>query len=176
MTPTLATVRFESAYLLCHVNAINAHPMRIQFDLLQMHIETGLRASCKRALRVSPVQQVANNLVQEHKEYGFQLQKSFCEPHDLEVSMDTFIKNPPQKWTELCSYMFKKKSSRSTENWYSVFDFPLMAKNLHLSMSWWLKQGMAWHDQKSLWLLLIIMKYVPATTQSEGLTWTLLNA
>ena len=42
MTPTLAITRFKSAYLLCHVNAINAHPMRI---------ETGLqRASCERNL------------------------------------------------------------------------------------------------------------------------------
>ena len=49
MTPTLATIRFESAYLLCHVNAIDAHPMRIQFDSLWLHIETGLqRASCER--------------------------------------------------------------------------------------------------------------------------------
>ena len=40
----------ESAYLLCHVNA---HPMRIQFDSLWMHIETGLqRASCECALTV----------------------------------------------------------------------------------------------------------------------------
>ena len=43
MTPTLATIRFESAYLLCHVNAIDAHPMRIQFDSLWMRIETGLQ-------------------------------------------------------------------------------------------------------------------------------------
>ena len=48
MTPTLATIRFESAYLFCHVNAIDAHPMRIQFDSLWMRIETGLqRASCE---------------------------------------------------------------------------------------------------------------------------------
>ena len=30
MTPTLATIRFESAYFLHHVNAIDADPMRIQ--------------------------------------------------------------------------------------------------------------------------------------------------
>ena len=45
MTPTLATIRFESAYLLCHVNAIDAHPMRIQFDSLLMRIETGLHVN-----------------------------------------------------------------------------------------------------------------------------------
>ena len=51
MTPTLATIRFESAYLLCHVNAIDSHLMRIQFDSLWMRIETGLqRASCERPL------------------------------------------------------------------------------------------------------------------------------
>ena len=32
-------------------------------------------------------QQVANELAQERKEYGFGLQKSFCEPHDLELSI-----------------------------------------------------------------------------------------
>ena len=42
MTPTLATISFESAYLLCHVNVINAHLMRIQFDSLRMRIKTGL--------------------------------------------------------------------------------------------------------------------------------------
>ena len=50
MTPTLATICFESAYLLYHVNAINVHPMRIQFDSLWMRIETGLqRATCEHA-------------------------------------------------------------------------------------------------------------------------------
>ena len=54
MTPTLTTIRFESAYLLCHVNAIDAHPMRIQFDSLWMCIETGLqRASCERPLNAT---------------------------------------------------------------------------------------------------------------------------
>ena len=49
--PTLATIRFESGYLLCHVNVIDMHPMRIQFDLLRMHIKTGLQqASCECAL------------------------------------------------------------------------------------------------------------------------------
>ena len=52
MTPTLATICFESAYLLCHVNAIDAHLMRIQFDSLWMRIEIGLqRASCERPFR-----------------------------------------------------------------------------------------------------------------------------
>ena len=32
ITPTLDTIHFESAYLLCHVNAIDAHRMQIQFD------------------------------------------------------------------------------------------------------------------------------------------------
>ena len=40
MTSMLTTIHFESAYLLCHVNVINAHLTRI---------ETGLRASCERA-------------------------------------------------------------------------------------------------------------------------------
>ena len=51
MTPTLTTIRFEFAYLLCHVNAIHVHLMRIQFDSLRMRIKTGLQqASCERAL------------------------------------------------------------------------------------------------------------------------------
>ena len=51
MTPTLAAIRFESAYLLCNVNTIDAHLMSIQFDSLRMRIETRLqRASCERAL------------------------------------------------------------------------------------------------------------------------------
>ena len=51
MTPMLTAIRFESAYLLCHVNAIDAHVMRIQFNSLRMRIETGLQwASCEHAL------------------------------------------------------------------------------------------------------------------------------
>ena len=50
MTPTFATIRFESAYLLYHVKAIDEHPMRIQFASLRMRMETGLqRASCEHA-------------------------------------------------------------------------------------------------------------------------------
>ena len=42
MTPTLATIRFESAYLLCYVDVIDVH---------SMHIESGLQqATCERAL------------------------------------------------------------------------------------------------------------------------------
>ena len=63
MTPTLATIRFESAYLLCHVNVIDAHLMRIQFDSLRMHIETGLqRASCER-----PFRQTVNDHNAQHR-------------------------------------------------------------------------------------------------------------
>ena len=51
MTPMLTTIRFKSAYLLCHVNTINAHPMRTQLDSFQIHIETGLRASCGCAFK-----------------------------------------------------------------------------------------------------------------------------
>ena len=62
-------------------------------------------------MRVSPVQQVANELAQELKEYSFGLQNSLCEPQDLQLSMDTFTSNPPLKWTEFCSYMFKGKTT-----------------------------------------------------------------
>ena len=43
MTPTFATIYFESAYLLCNVNMIDAHLMRIQFDLLQLRIKSRLQ-------------------------------------------------------------------------------------------------------------------------------------
>ena len=59
------------------------------------------------SLRISPVQKVATKLAQELKVYSFQLQKSFCEPHDRELSMDMFVKNQPTRWTEFCSDMFK---------------------------------------------------------------------
>ena len=42
MTPTLATIRFELAYLLCHVNAIDVHSMCIESGLQQ--------ATCERTL------------------------------------------------------------------------------------------------------------------------------
>ena len=48
MTPTLAIIRFESVYLLCHVNAIDAQPI-YAFNPIRMCIETGLqRASYER--------------------------------------------------------------------------------------------------------------------------------
>lgn len=67
--------------------------------------------SLVESLRVSPVQQVATELAQELKQYSFGLQKSFCEPQDLQLSMDILIKNPPPKWAEFCSYMFKGKKT-----------------------------------------------------------------
>ena len=63
------------------------------------------------SLRVSPVRQVATELAQELKEYSFGLQKSFCEPQDLQLSNDIFIKNRPQRWQEFFSYMFKGKTT-----------------------------------------------------------------
>ena len=43
MTLTLATIRFKSALLLCYMNAIDVHPIRIQFNLLRMRIKTRLQ-------------------------------------------------------------------------------------------------------------------------------------
>jgi len=63
------------------------------------------------SLRMSPVQQAANELAQELKEYNFGLQKSLCEPQDLELSMESFNDNPPPKWTEFCLSMFKEKTT-----------------------------------------------------------------
>ena len=42
MTPTLATIRFESAYQLCHVNAIDVHSMCIESGLQQATCECAL--------------------------------------------------------------------------------------------------------------------------------------
>ena len=63
------------------------------------------------SLRVPPVQQVATELAQELKEYCFGLKATLCEPQDLQLSMDTFQKNSPLKWTEFCSFMFKGKTT-----------------------------------------------------------------
>ena len=63
------------------------------------------------SLRVSPVQQVVTELAQELKECCFGLKMSFCDPQDLQLSMDIFQKNPPPRWTEFCSYMFKGKTT-----------------------------------------------------------------
>jgi hypothetical protein len=42
------------------------------------------------SLRVSPVQQVATELAQELIEYRFGLKMSFCDPQDLQLSMDIY--------------------------------------------------------------------------------------
>lgn len=39
-TPMLITIHFQSAYLLYHINTIKAHPICIQFNSLQIHIES----------------------------------------------------------------------------------------------------------------------------------------
>ena len=65
------------------------------------------------SLRVSPVQKVATELAQELAGYRFGLQMSLCEPQDLKLSMDMFIKNPPPRWEEFCSNMFKGKKPLS---------------------------------------------------------------
>ncbi len=61
------------------------------------------------SLRISPVQQVANELAQELKNYNFSLERSFCEPQDLQLSSEILLKNQPGLWKELCSYLFKEK-------------------------------------------------------------------
>ena len=69
------------------------------------------REALVESLRVSPIQKCATELSQELKQYNFGLQKSFCEPHDLQLSIDTFIRNQPPKWEEFCSYLFKRKTT-----------------------------------------------------------------
>ncbi|CAB4023661.1 Hypothetical predicted protein [Paramuricea clavata] len=59
--------------------------------------------------RVLPVQQVATELAQERKDYKLGLERSSCEPRDLQLSTDILLKNPPEKWEEFCSFLFKSK-------------------------------------------------------------------
>ena len=67
-------------------------------------------ASLLESLRqVSPTQQVASQLAHELKDYKFGLEQSFCEPRDLQISTDVLLKNPPAKWEEFCSFLFKDK-------------------------------------------------------------------
>ena len=67
-------------------------------------------ASLLESMRqVSPVQQVATELAQELKDYKFGLERSFCKPRDLQLSTDLLLKNPPGKWEEFCSFLFKSK-------------------------------------------------------------------
>ena len=59
-------------------------------------------------LRTSPIQQVANEPVQELKEYSFGLYQS---SQDLELSIERVINNPPSKCTEFCLRIFKGKTT-----------------------------------------------------------------
>ena len=59
-----------------------------------------------QAMRVSSVQQVATTLAQELKNYRFGLEKSFCEPRDLQLSARMLLKNPPPTWEKFCSLLF----------------------------------------------------------------------
>ena len=55
----------------------------------QMVFSTGRDPqSLVEAMRVSSVQQVATTLAQELKDYRFGLEESFCEPRDLQLSLN----------------------------------------------------------------------------------------
>jgi len=62
-------------------------------------------------LRISPVQQVANELSQELKVHNFGLQKSLCESQDLKLSMEGFNINLPPKWAEFIFVGLKGRNS-----------------------------------------------------------------
>ena len=66
-------------------------------------------ASFLESARVSPVQRVASSLEQELKAYKFGLNKSFCAPKDLQLSLTALHENPPAKWEEFLSQLFKGK-------------------------------------------------------------------
>ena len=58
------------------------------------------------AKRVLSVQQVATTLAHDLKSYRFGLEKSFCEPRDIELSARMLQKNPPPTWEKFCSHLF----------------------------------------------------------------------
>ena len=60
-------------------------------------------------MRISSVQQVATALAQELKNYKFGLEKSFCEPRDLQLFASMLSKNPPPTWGKFCSHLFHGK-------------------------------------------------------------------
>ena len=91
---------------------IDTYPSNKQNSQMVLRINNSPEALVESlSMRVPPVQQIATELAQELKEYCFGLKASLCEPQDLKLSMDTFQKNPPMKWTEFCSYMFKGKTT-----------------------------------------------------------------
>jgi hypothetical protein len=86
------------------------YPSNTQLSQMVLSTKSSPQALVE-SLRLSPTQQVAVKLAQELKKYSFGLKRSFCEPEDLELSMDNFIKNRPPIWEEFCSYLFKGKTT-----------------------------------------------------------------
>ena len=85
-------------------------------------------ASFLESARVSPVQRVASSLEQELKAYNFGLDKSFCDPQDLQLSLTALHENPPAKWEEFLSHLFKGKKISNIVK-YVIFQI------LHYAMS-----------------------------------------
>ena len=85
-------------------------------------------ASFLESTRVSPVQRVASCLEQELKDYNFGLDRSFCDPRDLQLSLTALHENPPAKWEEFLSQLFKGKKISNIVK-YVVFQI------LHYAMS-----------------------------------------
>ena len=131
-------------------------------------------ASFLESARVSPVQRVASSLEQELKAYKFGLDKSFCAPKDLQLSLTALHENPLAKWEEFLLQLFKGKKISNIVK-YVVFQILHYAmsggKELTLSMSWLLRQSTFSPDRRNSSLPLIITVYARATTLSEGLTW-----
>ena len=84
-------------------------------------------ASFLESARVSPVQRAASSLEQELKAYKFGLDKSFCAPKDLQLSLTALHENPPAKWEEFLLLFKGKKISNIVK--YVVFQI------LHYAMS-----------------------------------------
>ena len=59
--------------------------------------------------QASPVQQVVTQLAQELNDYKFDLERSFCEPRNIQLSTDVLLKNSSAEWEEFCSFLFKDK-------------------------------------------------------------------
>ena len=85
------------------------YPTNKRISQMDFSVNSNSASLLESIRQASPVQQVATQLAQELKDYKFGLERSFCEPRDLQLSTDVLLKNPPAKWEEFCSFLFKDK-------------------------------------------------------------------
>ena len=78
---------------------------------------------------------IANDLLNECKEYNFQLDYTYCTSDDLAISMSNYTRNRPKKWLEFMKLMFPNTSNTNTNEWLLKFD------TLFQFMHYWLTKG-----------------------------------